>query len=73
MSASSLLIVLRMYVLINISVIPKSPQSDLIEVSSIAIWNRNRFAVVVSIIVWATNAAFLIQGKDFHLTAPAVT
>jgi hypothetical protein len=35
------------------------------EVISIAIWNRNRLVMAMSLIVWGTNVAFLIQGKSF--------
>ena len=33
------------------------------EVTSVAIWNRNMVAVVIATIVWTVNSAFLIQGK----------
>jgi hypothetical protein len=35
------------------------------EVVSIAIWNRNRLVMAISLIVWGINVAFLIQGKSF--------
>jgi hypothetical protein len=34
----------------------------LIEASSIAIWNRNKVAVVIAIGVWAVNVVFLVEG-----------
>jgi len=39
--------------------------SFLIVLRIIAIWNRNTVVVSISLIVWGTNVAFLIQGKYF--------
>jgi hypothetical protein len=58
MCASSLLIVLRMYVLFNTSTFRSQP---LIEVSSIAIWNRNKVAMTMAIIIWGINAVVYVQ------------
>ena len=41
------------------------PGETLMENPSIAIWNRNTVVVSISLIVWGTNVAFLIQGKYF--------
>ena len=38
------------------------PRVVLIEVSSIAIWNRNKVAVVIAISVWGINVVFLVEG-----------
>ena len=40
-----------------------SPDEALIVVASIAIWNRNKLAVRISLGVWGCNVAFLVQGK----------
>ncbi len=40
-----------------------SPNQELIEIASIAIWNRNKVATAAAIGVWVINVAFLIQGK----------
>ena len=58
MSASSLLIVLRMYVLLNTSTFRSHP---LIEVSSIAIWNRNKVVMTMAIIIWGINAVLYVR------------
>jgi hypothetical protein len=39
----------------------------LMKVASIAIWNRKKFAVVTSFVVWGANLGFLIQGKSLFL------
>jgi hypothetical protein len=36
----------------------------LIEITSIAIWNRERVVVAMAITVWVVNVAFLVQGKS---------
>ena len=41
-----------------------SPNQELIEIASIAIWNRNKIATAAAIGVWVINVAFLIQGKS---------
>jgi hypothetical protein len=38
----------------------------LMETSSIAIWNRNKVVTALVTGAWATNVAFLIQGKSVH-------
>jgi hypothetical protein len=63
MLSSSLLIVLRVYVLINPSAVLKVRNQELTEVGSIAIWNRNRVVVASAIGVWVINAASLLQSK----------
>lgn len=35
---------------------------------SIAIWNKNRVVVAISLGVWMTNIAFLIQGESQRLS-----
>jgi hypothetical protein len=42
----------------------------LIEIASVAIWNRKKVIVVASIIIWCVNVGFLIQGKSL-LSFPA--
>jgi hypothetical protein len=41
-----------------------SPNQELIEIGSIAIWNRNKVATAAAISVWVINVAFLTQGKS---------
>ena len=65
MLSSSLLIVLRAYVLINTSTVLNL--SKLTEAGSIAVWNRNRVVVALAISVWVVNAAFLLQSKSLLL------
>ena len=36
--------------------------------SSVAIWNKNRVVVAISLGVWMTNIAFLIQGESGRLS-----
>jgi hypothetical protein len=43
---------------------PISPNQPLIDISSIAIWNRNKAAMAATIGVWGINIVFLIQGKS---------
>jgi hypothetical protein len=63
MVASSLLIVLRMYVLINNSMGPVSPNQTLTDVASIAIWDKNKIVVATAFSIWVINAAFFLQRK----------
>jgi len=58
MSASSLLIVLRMHVLSNTSTFQNQP---LIEVASIAIWNRNRVVMTIAITIRGITAIVYVQ------------
>lgn len=58
LSASSLLIVLRTYVLSNSSAVRKQPS---IEVASIAIWNRNRVVMAMAIVIWCINAVVYVK------------
>ena len=44
----------------------------LIEIASVAIWNRNKIVMGAAIIVWCVNVGFLIQGKSL-LSSPVVT
>ena len=44
----------------------------LIEIASVAIWNRNKVVVVASSIVWCVNVGFLIQGKSLLLFPAAI-
>ena len=61
MSASSLLIVLRMYALFNTSTFRNQPVS---EVSSIAIWNRNKVIMAMAIIIWRIDAIVYVQCRS---------
>ena len=36
--------------------------------SSIAIWNKNRVVAAISLGVWVTNIAFIIQGEPKHFS-----
>jgi hypothetical protein len=60
---SSLLIVLRMYVIVLV-ICDQILMNDF----SIAIWNKNRVVVGISLGVWMTNIAFLIQGESGSLS-----
>ena len=42
----------------------------LIDIASIAIWNRNKFVVTLAIAVWGISAAFHIQSKPLPFTLP---
>ena len=44
-------------------IICPSDLTKLIEASSIAIWNKNRFVVGTAIIVWVTNVVVITLGK----------
>ncbi len=47
-----------------------SDLTELIEASSIAIWNKKKFVVGITIIVWATNVVVITLGK---LIPPSLT
>ena len=49
-----------------------SLNQPLIEIASIAIWNRNKVVMAAAIGVWCVNLGFLIQGRSL-LSFPAVT
>jgi hypothetical protein len=63
MSASSLLIVLRVYVLNNDPTESISPNQMLIGVASIAIWNKNKIVRAIAFSIWIINAASFLQRK----------
>ena len=63
MSTSSLLIVLRMYVLNNDPTEPVFPNQTLIDVASIAIWNKNKIVGAIAFSIWVINAASFLQRK----------
>ena len=44
---------------------------ELIDVASIAIWNRNKVVVTLAITVWGTSIAFHLRSKSLSLTASA--
>jgi hypothetical protein len=52
---------------IQFHTITPSPNHALNIVASIAIWNRNRFAMVTALGLFGTNVAFSIQGKSLPL------
>lgn len=60
LAASSLLIVLRVYVLAMTDSLEQTPT----EAISIAIWNRDRVMMTVTASMWVTNLSFLIQGES---------
>jgi hypothetical protein len=62
-AGASLLIVLRVYVFATNTII--SPNHTLIEVVSVAIWDRNKAVMTTTIGLWVINSAFLIQGKFY--------
>jgi hypothetical protein len=66
--SASLLVIVRMYVSFHSSIPPSqghlSPNRALIETFSIAIWNKNKFAVAFAVITWVTNVSVIIQGKS---------
>ena len=63
MSTSSLLIVLRVYVLNNDPTESVSPNQTLIGVASIAIWNKNKIVGAIALSIWIINAASFLQRK----------
>lgn len=63
MFASSLLIVLRMYVHNNDPTEPLSQNHTLIDVASIAIWNKNKIVSSTAFAIWGINGAFFLQRK----------
>ena len=60
LAASSLLIVLRMYVLAMTDSLEQTPTVAI----SIAIWNRDRIMMTIAASMWVTNVSFLIQGES---------
>jgi hypothetical protein len=52
-----------MYVFANTSGSHYPPNQALIEIVSIAIWNRKKPAIVVAVGIWVVNVAFYLQGK----------
>ena len=58
LAASSLLIVLRMYVSFWVAL------TKLMEAIRIAIWNKKMIVVAFATGVWVVNVAFLIQGNS---------
>jgi len=63
MVASSLLIVLRMYVLNNDPTEPLSQNHTLTDVASIAIWDKNKIVAATAFGIWGINAAFFLHRK----------
>jgi hypothetical protein len=49
--------------LLTLSRCDRVTDEALIVVASIAIWNRNKLAVGISLGVWGCNVAFLVQGR----------
>jgi len=73
MSASTLLIALRVYVPTISFMIPTiCPNQALMKFARIAIWNKNRVVVVMSIGVWGINAALSIQGGSLLPSSMAI-
>jgi hypothetical protein len=35
-------------------------------IASIAIWNKNKFVIVIAAGIWVINLGFLIHGKHIH-------
>ncbi|KAF8492451.1 hypothetical protein F5888DRAFT_1891854, partial [Russula emetica] len=67
---ASLLIIVRMYVTVSFNSSkpgPSFPNQALIEAFSIAIWNKNKFAVAIAGITWVTNVSLAIRGKLIYL------
>jgi hypothetical protein len=50
---------------------PSLPNQALTEAFSIAIWNKNKFAVAFAVIMWVTNVSVVIQGKSLPFYPPA--
>jgi hypothetical protein len=71
MFTSSLLIVLRMYVFINDSMEPVSPNHTLTGDASIAIWNKNKIVVATAFSIWVINGAFFLQ-RELPLPCPVI-
>jgi hypothetical protein len=49
-----------------------SLNQPLIEIASIAIWNKNKVVMAAAISVWCINVGFLIKGRSLF-SFPAVT
>ncbi|KAI0284060.1 hypothetical protein BC826DRAFT_170495 [Russula brevipes] len=60
-AAASLLIVLRMCVVLSLLLHDNPQEQPLIDVASIAIWNKNKVVTVTAYSIWGINVAFLIQ------------
>jgi hypothetical protein len=43
---------------------PSFSNQALTEAFSIAIWNKNKFAMAFAVITWLTNVSVIIQGKS---------
>jgi hypothetical protein len=67
-TAASLLIVLRTYVFVYNSTQWQFSVIRLIDVASIAIWNRNKVVVALTFIVWGISIGFHLQSKSLFLT-----
>lgn len=63
-AAASLLIVIRMYAL-PIHCVPSRPCQDLIDIFSVAIWDKNKIAVAIATSLWVTNVVAITQGRSF--------
>jgi hypothetical protein len=63
--SASLLIIVRVYVSFHsFKPGPSFPNQALTDAFSIAIWNKNKFAVTIAAIALVTNASVIIQGKS---------
>jgi len=67
-SLASLLIVLRMYVFRPF--VSQSFSAHSLGLSSIAVWQKNKFVMGLAIGVWLINASFLIEGKALSSPGP---
>ena len=52
-----------------LTITSKFPKWVLIEPTSIAIWNKNKIVMVLSISIWAVYLGFIVQGKSFSISA----
>jgi len=62
-AAASLIIVIRMYAL-PVLCVPSRPGQDLIDIFSVAIWDKNKIVVAIATSLWVTNLAVFTQGKS---------
>ena len=47
--------------------LPSRPGKDLIDIFSVAIWNKNKFAVAIATGLWVTNVVAITQGRSSAL------
>jgi hypothetical protein len=70
--SATLLVIFRMYVSFHSSKPgPSFPNQALIEVFSVAIYNRNKFVMALAVTAWVINFSLIIEGKSLPFCHPA--